>query len=158
MLDYDSQDEVDQIKSAIKSISADTDVDERFILAVIMQESRGNVRVGTTSVTHPNPGLMQSHEGVDCIDQTPCPEETISQMIKDGTEGTDKGDGLKQGLTGDDAEAVYKAARIYNSGSPDASGDLAANGATPCYCSDVANRLIGFLGDSPCTDADVVPA
>ena len=98
---------------------------------------------------------MQSHQGVDCIGQTPCPASVITQMIQDGTGGTSSGDGLKQALTGDQAIDFYKAARIYNSGSLDASGNLATNGATPCYASDIANRLIGFLGDSPCTDADV---
>ena len=79
-------------------------------------------------------------------------------MIQDGAGGTSSGDGLQQGISGDQAIDVYKAARIYNSGSLDASGNLATNGATPCYASDIANRLIGFLGDSPCQTADVVAA
>ncbi|KAL8796514.1 MAG: hypothetical protein Q9195_001188 [Heterodermia aff. obscurata] len=156
MQTFDSGDEINDIKTAINSVSASTGVDARFILAVIMQESRGDVRVGTTSVDHANPGLMQSHQGVDCIGQTPCPASVITQMIQDGAGGTSSGDGLEQALAGGtQAIDVYKAARIYNSGSLDPSGNLATNGATPCYASDVANRLIGFLGDSPCTDADV---
>ena len=179
MQTFDSDDEINDIHDSINSVSSQTGVDSRFILAVMMQESRGNVRVGTTAVDHANPGLMQSHQGVDCIGQTPCPASVITQMIQDGAGGTSSGDGLKQlvnfrassplfsnanseiyfrGISGDQAIDVYKAARIYNSGSLDASGDLATNGATPCYASDIANRLIGFLGDSPCVDADVVPA
>lgn len=156
MKTFDSDDEINDIKTSIGSVSASTGVDSRFILAVIMQESRGNVRVGTTAVDHANPGLMQSHQGVDCIGQTPCPASVITQMIQDGAGGTSSGAGLEQGISGDQAIDVYKAARIYNSGSLDASGNLATNGATPCYASDIANRLIGFLGDSPCVDADVV--
>lgn len=156
MLATDSEDEVNSIKDSITSVSASTGVQREFILAVIIQESRGDVRVGSTAVSHTNPGLMQSHEGVDCIGQTPCPDSVITQMIQDGAGGTATGDGLKQALAGDQAADVYKAARIYNSGSLDASGDLATNGATPCYSSDIANRLTGFVGDSPCVDADVV--
>ncbi len=48
--------------------------------------------------------------------------------------------------------AFYRAARIYNSGSIDASGDLGAGVATHCYASDVANRLMGWTGNgSTCT-------
>lgn len=74
-------------------------------------------------------------------------------MITDGTAGTNGitggGDGLKQTLaqaTADkltDAQAVYVAAKIYNSGSYVVGSDLSANAATASYASDVANRLLG---------------
>ena len=38
----------------------------------------------------------------------------------------------------------YEAARIYNSGSIDPSGILEDGGATHCYASDIANRLLGW--------------
>ena len=64
-------------------------------------------------------------------------------------------DGLKQALASASASAVaqktYQAARIYNSGSLGAGTNLAAGAATPCYASDIANRLSGFVGTSPCT-------
>lgn len=116
-----------------------------------MQESRGDVRVGTTAVHNANPGLMQSHEGVNCIGQTPCPEAVIRQMIQDGTGGTATGAGLQQALMQagtSDVSRFYRAARIYNSGSLGL-GDLADGAATPCYASDIANRMVGFLGDRP---------
>jgi len=77
-------------------------------------------------------------------------------MIKDGTEGTASGDGLKQCLTetGDtDVSKYYRAARIYNGGlggyHPD---DLGTGCCTLCYSTDVANRLIGWdKGNSGCT-------
>ena len=120
MLATDSQSEVDTIKSSIQSVSASTGVDPLFILVNIMQESSGNVRVGSTAVANGNPGLMQSHAGVSCAGQTPCPDNVITQMIQDGTGGTATGDGLQQAIAqagGNDAATVYKAARIYNSGS-----------------------------------------
>jgi hypothetical protein len=75
-------------------------------------------------------------------------------MIINGTNGTigitGGGDGIKQTLAtavGDglkDAQAVYVAARIYNSGSFTLGQDLGAGAATASYSSDIANRLLGF--------------
>ena len=62
--------------------------------------------------------------------------------------GTDSGDGLANCLNEagtSDAQAFYRAARIYNSGSIDSSGDLGAGIATHCYSSDIANRLTGWV-------------
>ena len=42
------------------------------------------------------------------------------------------------------AEAYYRAARLYNSGEIDPSGDLGKGSATHCYASDIANRLVGW--------------
>ncbi|KAG9236483.1 putative copper transport protein CTR2 [Amylocarpus encephaloides] len=122
-----SPEEMSQIKQAIIDQSKATGVDSRFILAVIMSESTGCVRVKSTyspvdSIF--NPGLMQDHSGEGtCFNvPAPCPEAQIKQMIQDGTAGTTAGDGLKQTLEAavakgaSDATAVYVAARIYNSG------------------------------------------
>ena len=84
-------------------------------------------------------------------------------MISDGVYGTPAypSDGLMQALaqaeTSDGAtgaQAYYIAARLYNSGS----GSLASSrrrgldlsspqdAATQCYASDIANRLVGWVG------------
>jgi hypothetical protein len=149
-----SADEIQSLKSAISSVGASSGVDPRFILAIVMQESGGCVRAPTTNGGVRNPGLMQTHDGTGtCNDpafggvQTPCPASAITQMIKDGTNGTPEGDGLKQVLQQagtDDASKFYIAARIYNSGSVDPSGNLGLGGATHCYSTDVANRLLGW--------------
>lgn len=154
-----SDEEISAIHDAIESVAESSKVDHRFILAVIMQESKGCVRVKTTNYGVRNPGLMQDHDGkASCNDgqmMTPCPSDTIAQMISEGTGGTDAGDGLAQGINqagGADVSAFYKAARIYNSGSIDASGDLGKGIATHCYASDVANRLTGWVSaESACT-------
>lgn len=82
-------------------------------------------------------------------------------MIEDGVAGTASGDGLKQLLGkagGEDAQNFYRAARMYNSGSVDSSGNLGLGVATHCYCSDIANRLTGWSqGVSGC-DAGTVGA
>lgn len=144
------------LKSAIQSQAQSTGVDERFILAVVMQESKGCVRAPTTNNGVINPGLMQDHDGSGSCNKasvggavsTPCPADEITQMIKDGTSGTSQGDGLQQCISQaacSDVSKYYKAARIYNSGSVDASGDLGAGIATHCYASDIANRLTGWV-------------
>jgi len=87
-------------------------------------------------------------------------------MVKDGVEGTSQGDGLKQCLKKpkdshsvgkDGAVPYYRPARLYNSGSPSADGNLGRGGSSSCYCSDVANRLLGWnLGNSGCTSEEVL--
>ncbi|KAK5116074.1 hypothetical protein LTR85_009356 [Meristemomyces frigidus] len=139
----DSDDEIVNMKTAIQDIATSTGVDERFILATIMQESTGCVRVITTEYSVFNPGLMQSHNGTGTCNtnnaalslsgtvQTPCPASEIHQQIQDGTAGTSSGDGLeqclqKQGQT--DVSQYYRAARMYNGGSIDPTGDLGKEG------------------------------
>ncbi|KAL1969792.1 hypothetical protein VTN77DRAFT_7301 [Rasamsonia byssochlamydoides] len=151
----DSGPEVGSIWNAIEQVAAETFVDHRFILAVIMQESSGCVRVPTTYGSVANPGLMQDHDGSATCNYgngdvvNPCPQSTITQMVDDGTGGTASGDGLANCLNeapaGAGAQAFYQAARIYNSGSIDPSGDLGAGVATHCYASDIANRLTGWV-------------
>ena len=69
------------------------------------------------------------------------------QMVQEGAGGTTWGDGLAQCLNKagtSDVSAFYRAARMYNSGSIDESGDLGKGIATHCYASDIANRLTGW--------------
>lgn len=116
-----------------------------------MQESGGCLRVPTTSNGVENPGLMQSHGGASFNPKKA--RESIFRMVQDGTQGTDSGDGLTQAIN--DSGDVYSASRIYNSGSIADSGNLSdGNGATPCYVSDIANRLTGWVSaDSTCPGA-----
>lgn len=159
--------EANDLKNAITSV-AGTQYDPRVVLAIVMQESLGCVRVWQT--TSPgagvnNPGLMQDHNGSHKCNSataasgakvsdgpvlTPCPSDQITGMIHDGLMGTPDGPGigsLMDNAKGDDAQKVYIGARMYNAGSNPQPGDLAAPGATPSYCSDVANRLMGVVFD-----------
>ncbi|KAM0158143.1 hypothetical protein ACHAPG_004240 [Botrytis cinerea] len=158
-----SPEEIADIKSAIISVSASSGVDPRFILAVIMQESKGCVRAPSTFGGVFNPGLMQDHNGLNSCNMngnpiTPCPASIITGMIIDGTVGTwgvpGGGDGLQQCLaqsgSPNTAYGFYAAARIYNSGRHAPGSDLGApEWGTSCYASDVANRLLGW--DAPVT-------
>lgn len=159
-----SDQEMDDISSSIQEVASSSGVDPRFILAIVVQESNGCVRAPTTDNGVINPGLMQSHNGEGSCNkggsvQTPCPKAQIKQMIQDGTAGTSAGDGLKQCLAqagGTDSSAYYAAARIYNSGSVDGSGNLGKGIATHCYSSDIANRLSGWSsGPSSCEDNSI---
>ncbi|KAI0967118.1 putative muramidase [Xylaria arbuscula] len=155
-----SADEISHLKSAITQVASETGVKGRFILLIIMQESKGCVRVPTTNNGVVNPGLMQSHNGAGtCAGVNPCPQSEILQMVRDGTAGTSSGDGLKQVLAktvahyGSYQPAVYySAARLYNSGSVDYSHLETAFGSTICYASDIANRATGWtLATSTCS-------
>ncbi|KAI8943980.1 hypothetical protein F4801DRAFT_573284 [Xylaria longipes] len=155
-----SADEVNNIKDAITSVSSAQGVDNRFVLAIMMQESKGCVRVITTANGVSNPGLMQSHNGSgSCAGVNPCPKDQIVQMITDGVAGTSSGDGLKQTLAtasghygGVQAAAYYAAARLYNSGSVDYSNLGNGFSSIACYADDVANRLTGWtLANTACS-------
>lgn len=155
-----SGDEINNIRDAISEVSSAQGVDNRFVLAIMMQESKGCVRVPTTANGVTNPGLMQSHNGSgSCAGVNPCSRDQIFQMINDGVAGTAFGDGLRQTLAttsghygGVQSAAYYAAARLYNSGSVDYTN--LGNGFTSvaCYADDVANRLTGWtLAGSVCS-------
>ncbi|KIW18037.1 hypothetical protein PV08_02324 [Exophiala spinifera] len=153
-------DETTQVLDSIITIANETDVDPRFILAVVMQESNGCVRVATTAVSNANPGLMQSYEGKASCDMngvpvSPCPQASIYQMIVDGTAAQVDGPTLINALNKaqqladcEPAQAFYRASRLYNSGlnSLQTSLDLGSEtSGTRCYASDIANRLTGWV-------------
>ena len=85
---------------------------------------------------------MQSHNGVEFNPDKAA--ETITQMLRDGTEGVSGeggGDGLKQCYA---AEGNWYAAfRKYNSGSVNRNDLNDPVEATASYVRDAANRLMG---------------
>ncbi|PYH71854.1 uncharacterized protein BO88DRAFT_442343 [Aspergillus vadensis CBS 113365] len=156
--------ETANIKSAIEKVAKESKVDHRFILAVVLQESKGCVRVPTTANSVSNPGLMQSYQGTGtCYGKSTCSDSEIVQMIRDGAIGTSSsgGYGLASYLDLADRTGVaayYRAARLYNSGVNSLKSttnlDL-ASGATSCYASDIANRLTGWTtATSKCSSCD----
>lgn len=135
---------IQQIYDAIQSRANASLVDHRFIFATILQESNGCPRVGETKSSGGvrNPGLMQSHNGH--VYTAKHSRLSILQMVQDGTQGTDHGDGIVQNLNL--YGSPYKAARGYNSGYVPKDGNLSEkSGATKCYVSDIANRLTGWV-------------
>ncbi|KAL8786271.1 MAG: hypothetical protein Q9213_002866 [Squamulea squamosa] len=135
----DSEQEIKWIKEAIETVSRSSRVDVRCILCIIVQESGGNPRIPTTNNGVRNPGLMQSHNGVEFNPAQP--RESILQMVRDGTEGTRDGDGLKQLFK--KYGNYYEAFRGYNSGSVNKANLNDPVGATGDYVQKAANRLMG---------------
>ena len=136
---HDTDEQIKDIKTAIETVARQADFDVRAILCIIMQESGGNVHVGSTNNGVNNPGIMQSHNGVSFNPAQPA--ASILQMVKDGTEGTASGPGLKQLLK--QYGNYYEAFRAYNSGSVDKNDLNNPLGATAHYVKNVANRLMG---------------
>lgn len=139
----DSDSEIALIKSSIETVARESGVDVRVILCIIIQESGGNVRVGTTNNGVRNPGLMQSHNGVEFSPGDPA--GSILQMVRDGTTGTRDGDGLKQCFA--HQGNWYAAFREYNSGQVNKDDMNDPVGATRGYVKDAANRLMGHTWD-----------
>lgn len=161
------------IWNAIVQVSADSKVDARFILAIIMQEvfsppfstpfnrmfehklsnqSTANVYVPCTNNGVENCGLMQAYAGSVSFDPNN-PQSSITQMVIDGTQGTSQGPGLVQWFNDQDfvnnnaGGNPYNVARGYNSGSIDFSNLNDGLGSTNSYVSDIANRLQGWNGN-----------
>lgn len=79
-------------------------------------------------------------------------------MITDGV-GITTNDGLKQTVErskATDVSRYYKGAVIYNSGVLPPSGNLGQGRSNPCYASDMANRLLGWVADSSPCDRDTI--
>lgn len=136
---HDSDSEIAHIHHAIEKVASESGVDVRVILCIIVQESGGNVRVPTTNNGVRNPGIMQSHNGVEFDPAHPA--ASILQMVRDGTEGTKHGAGLKQ-LKAKHGN-YYAAFRAYNSGSVNEKDLNDPVGATAHYVQKAANRLMG---------------
>lgn len=143
-----SAQETQWVLDAVVTVSGEQNIDRRCILAVIMQESHGQVRVISTPSPGAgvnNTGIMQAHNGASFNEGDP--QGSILRMVRDGAGGVPGptgGDGYRQLLDRYNND-FYVAARGYNS------GDLGINfqdlssggGATNSYCSDLANRLCG---------------
>ncbi|KAL7774355.1 hypothetical protein CFE70_005267 [Pyrenophora teres f. teres 0-1] len=156
------------VRNAILTSAAQSSIPAAFILAIVMQESRGCVRAPTTKFGGQfNPGLMQTAGRASCHPLyakplMPCPDTIIVDMIAEGTMGTGLGMSLKEALSAfadeEGPAKYYKAARRYNSGPGVTTPDLGV-GSTNCYASDVANWLIGGMyspeGKSGCDNANV---
>ncbi|KAF1946895.1 hypothetical protein EJ02DRAFT_298564, partial [Clathrospora elynae] len=137
--------ELQAIKSSIVAESTSSQIPKEFILAVMMQETGGCVRAPTTTFQLPSPGLMQSGGTASCAGVTPCPADKIQAMIHEGTAGEGLRMSLKFALDSfadvADSSKWYKAARQYNAGQYATGLNLGVS-STPCYASDVTNRLL----------------
>ena len=140
----DSAAEIAALHDAIVAVAQTARIDARVILAVVLVESTGNVRVGCTDNGVRNCGLMQSHDPLVGAYDPANMQASITQMIRDGSQGTSHGAGLVQLLNAD--PDVWRALRAYNSGSVNGADLSDGKGATAPYVSDVANYLQGWQG------------
>ncbi|KAM7214744.1 hypothetical protein V8F06_009909 [Rhypophila decipiens] len=140
-----TEDDVNRIKVGIRQSANQIGVDNRVILAIIMQESHGNVGV----VTNNSPGGIVTAGIMQCMGYPGYPgqhglsQDQITAMIRGGTQQ------FKQNLvnwgniwTG---ESYYPALREYNSGSVNPNDLSDGRGATASYVSDVVQRLQGWV-------------
>jgi hypothetical protein len=115
-------------------VAVDTKVDHRFILAIILQESSGCPPPPAPQPPPPPPAsrtprpharpqrhqqLQPRRQGAEPL---PCPASKIEAMVRDGTAGTEGGDGLAGiinqvgGGGANTVQVYYEAARYYNAG------------------------------------------
>ncbi|KUJ16714.1 uncharacterized protein LY89DRAFT_585493 [Mollisia scopiformis] len=139
----DTESDVSHIHTAVLQAAKEIGVEERVIFCIIMQESTGNVGVGTTidNGQKPTGGLMQAEESPAFPGQHNLPQSDITAMVMAGTKHF-KGN-LEQEGDADNAVTIYEALRLYNSGRIDKRNLSNPEGATASYVSDIANRLQG---------------
>ncbi|KAL1853891.1 hypothetical protein VTK73DRAFT_8877 [Phialemonium thermophilum] len=138
----DTHEDVGRIWNAVLEC-AKIGVEERVIFAIIMQESSGNVGINTTinADGHGTAGLMQCDGSPGFEGRHGLSQDDITSMVRAGT--LHFKENLKQFGNADTAECIYKALRVYNSGSINENDLSDGCGATPDYVSDIANRLLG---------------
>ncbi|ODH22087.1 hypothetical protein ACO22_05567 [Paracoccidioides brasiliensis] len=130
----------------------------RIILAVMMQESNGNVR--TSAGDGVTPGIMQALGSPDCSGSAwgKCDPSTIRNMVMAGVFGTGRTEGLAACFKRY-GHAYGPMLRCYNSGSvPDLSDLSKVKYGTPGYVSFVANRLEGFQPRRDCGFGAGIPS
>ncbi|PSN69981.1 hypothetical protein BS50DRAFT_301781 [Corynespora cassiicola Philippines] len=157
-----------EIKDAIVDVSRESFVDARLILALIMQESTGNVNVACTGAENSDCGIMQIRGSREF--QSNSTKESIRHMIEDGVYGTPRNEevGATKGWPGfahyfdapdDDLKWVnpddfwrgnpFAAAHIYNAGAITSDNLTEADGGidkNQYYSNDIASRLSGWNG------------
>ncbi|KAI9713370.1 MAG: hypothetical protein M1812_006648 [Candelaria pacifica] len=137
---HDSPTDTDHILHAINTASGSTHVDKRLILAVIMQESSGNIRAHSTidADGKGNGGLMQAEGSPGAEGQKEVSQAIVDKMVLVGSQAL-------AWFTKTEGGNPYDGLRGYNSGTKIDKGDLSkASAGTPSYVSDVANRLRGW--------------
>jgi len=149
-----SEQENEWIKEGINQVSAVAKVDRRIILAMIMQESGGDIHVPCTAGY--NCGLLQGPHGSTGLNSQD-PKQSIYEMIGQGIMGTQPNNGLVGYINAGPAMSwtnnpspgnIYTAMRCYNSGSVDPSGNLdQIQYGTASYVNDIANMLHGWNGE-----------
>ncbi|KAE9964282.1 hypothetical protein BLS_008497 [Venturia inaequalis] len=136
--------EADQVKAAILYAHSQTAVDARVILAVLMQESHGELRVGLTiqpdDHVSTNNGMMQCWgcKGAANVPTGQGVEQAlVNEMVLGGATH------LKNNLEQNGWD-TFKGLRAYNSGRIDwdLNNPIAA---TRDYVWDCANRLVGWV-------------
>lgn len=152
----DTDSERSYIHSAILSVSKQAKVDARIILATILLESTGNVRVPCTKSFGGvyNCGIMQSYDATNKTYDPKHSQQSILGMVVDGVQGTAAGPGQVQYFNDANDTAketggnAYKVFRSYNSGSVNKYNLSDGLGASDSYVSNMANYLQGWNGTS----------
>lgn len=132
------------IGSNLVSVGNESGIDPRILLAVLMQESSGNVAPVTTYGRNRNTGMMQADNGSTFSLQDP--ERSIYLMIRDGAMGTGNcGACLANHIN--QYGNIWDALAVYNQGELGANlADLDQPGCcTQHYVQVVANRLHGWV-------------
>ncbi|KAK4508807.1 hypothetical protein PRZ48_002546 [Zasmidium cellare] len=144
------------IQVALDQVSAWHDIDPRFLLAILLQESKGDVNVECVG-PEPRCGILHAYKGSRFDPASP--QASITKMLVEGIKGgAQRGPGLLNLLNGKPKFAYvevgdyFAVARAWNSGAVK-EGDLdvlppgkGRGRGEASFVNDVANRLMGWNG------------
>ncbi|KAH7024409.1 uncharacterized protein B0I36DRAFT_352648 [Microdochium trichocladiopsis] len=141
-----TQNDINRIKTGINAAASQYKIDNRVLLAMIMQESHGYVGVRTTYSWEgiPTAGIMQCSGCPGFPGLTNLSQAQITSMILAGAKHF-RGNLDRNGGDGYQPKSVYPALREYNSGNVNHADLSDGRGATPSYVSDVVQRLGGWF-------------
>ncbi|KAK8097601.1 uncharacterized protein PG998_013087 [Apiospora kogelbergensis] len=141
----DTDSDLTNIKKALQSVGKKYGIEDRVLLAMMMQESHGDVGAITTYSqpdNFPTGGLFQCWKCPGFYGKHGLTLDQITSMVEGGAKH------FKENLShwGNTMEpkSVYPALRMYNSGNVNEKDLSSAPNATPAYVSDIAQRLGGW--------------
>ncbi|KAK7942391.1 uncharacterized protein PG986_011504 [Apiospora aurea] len=144
----DTASDVDRIKSALQSVGKQHNIEPRVLLAIMMQESHGDVGAKTT-ISQPDGlstgGLFQCWNCPGFNGKHGLTQQQITSMVEGGAKHFQENLAHRGGCM--EPKCVYPALREYNSGANAVNlNNLSdAPNATPSYVSDVVQRLGGWV-------------
>ena len=136
--------DVKKVYRAIKEHAPKEGVPKAVLLAMVMQESHGDVGAPVTYSPEniPTGGLLQCYKCPGYEKKYNLSQDQIDGMVKGGAKHF-KGN-MKHWGDNFDPSCIYPALREYNSGDVNADNLSDGRNATDSYVSDIAQRLAGW--------------
>lgn len=149
--------DINNLRDMIMEVSHDKMVDATFILAIVLQESQGCVRrpnaTSKEGLSTLN-GVLLGKGTAKCEGLAACQRSTIREMLENGGSGVPESDlrslvaAIEKNTDHNPQHSLnyYRAAYVYSTAVANIPARFEDAIPRHCYVSDVANRLVGWVG------------